>query len=216
MSRARAITLPDGTQKWFDVKKNGQAALDWQIELLSVIEEVDLDDLLDAVITQGEVITRLRVALGQSGVIPTDVLIRIEEWRAARQLQPACRKCDKEGDSTKHHFVNKWILRELSDYTQKWADRSKNCIPLCIDCHRRIHQRYDLDGKSIADLLSEEERKFADAALTALSEQRPKLLILIARGDDSTYETRLVRDWLEGRFDTADDKPWARHLRAVV
>lgn len=212
MSRARPVRLPDGTKIWFDMRKQGQRASDEQVELLAVIEDVDLDDLLDAVLTQAEVLERLRLALGQ-GPIPTDVLRRRDEWRQARQILPQCRKCEKEGDSTKHHFVNKWLLRELPDYTQKWADRGKNCIPVCIDCHRRLHQR-DGDEKSIASYLTDEERGFADVALTELAERRPKLLILIARGDDDTYETRLVRDWLEGRF--ADEPaPYARHLRAV-
>lgn len=213
MSRARSVILPDGSKKWFDVKRNGQSASDEQIELLAVIEEVDLDDLLDTVLTQGEVLTRLRVALGQNGVVPTDVLLRVAEWRQQRQLQPCCRKCGKEGDSTKHHFVNKWILKELQDYDQKWADRRENTIPVCINCHKHLHRRDD-EAKSIAEYLSESEKEFANAALSALAEERPKLMILIARGDNGTYETRLVRDWFEGKF-SSDPQPWARHLRAV-
>lgn len=226
MSRARPVRLPakyhplfeddpsfrDGTY-WIDVKKNGQTASNEQIELLAVIEQVDLDDLLDAVLTQGEVITRLRYALGQNGVIPTDVLERRQKWRDQRSVQPACRKCGREGDSTRHHFVPKWILKELRDYSSKWADRSKACIDLCIECHRRIHQRLDESDKSIVEFLTEEEKQFAHRALSALSEERPKLLILIARGSSETYETQLVWDWFRGEFDS--EHPYARHLRAV-
>lgn len=212
MSRARPIHLPDGNALWFDMNRQGERASDEQIELLAVVEEIDLDDLLDAVLTQAEVLQRLRIALDQ-GPVPTEVLVRRDRWRQARQVLPRCRACDKAGDSTKHHFVNKWILRELPDYTQRWADRSKNCIPVCIECHRHLHQR-DGQSKSIAAQLTPTERAFANAALTALSEQRPKLLILIARGGDDTYETRLVRDWLEGKFADAP-APSARHLRAA-
>lgn len=212
MSRARPVTLPDGEQFWFDVRRNGEGATDEQLELLAVIETIEFDDLLDTVITRGDVLKRLRDALGQGGV-PADVLERREEWRKLRQLQPCCRKCGKEGDSTKHHFVNKWILRELSGYTQRWADRSKNTIPVCIDCHRRLHLRDD-ETKSIVPLLGTDELAFAEAALTTLSEERPKLMLLIARGDPGVYETRLVRDWVEGCF--ADTPiPSIRHLRAV-
>lgn len=212
MSRARPVILPTGEKVWFDMTRQGERASDEQIELLAVVEEIDLDDLLDAVLTQAEVLRRLREALGQSPV-PREVIDRREAWRRARQSLPICRKCDKKGDSTRHHFVNKWILRELTEYAQKWADRSKNCIPVCIDCHRRLHIA-DEEAKSIVEYLSEEERDFAEAALTALSEQRPKLLLLIARGDPSVYETRLVRDWIEGRFAAVIAQ--AAHLRAVA
>lgn len=211
MSRARPVTLPNNEQIWFDVRRNGEEATDEQLELLAVVETLDLDDLLDTVITRGEVLTRLRDALGQNG-IPVDVIERRRQWRAQRQLQPACLKCSKAGDSTKHHFVNRWILKELADYGQKWADRSKNTIPLCVHCHRLIHQRDD-SAKSIVELLSGEQREFAEDALRALSEERPRLLVLIARGDPGVYETRLVRDWIEGRFGV--EASYARHLRAV-
>jgi hypothetical protein len=211
MSRARPIHLPDQTV-WVDVTRNSEKASEEQLELLAVVEDVDLDDLLDAVLTQGEVVRRLRLALGQDP-IPTDVLERRQKWREARQQQPQCRKCGKEGDSTKHHFVPKWILRELRDYASKWADRSKSCIPACIDCHRKLHLRED-GRKSIAEFLSDKERDFAEAALSALAEERPKLLLLIARGDSAIYETQLVRDWISGRF-AKDPAPYARHLRAV-
>jgi 5-methylcytosine-specific restriction endonuclease McrA len=203
MSRARSITLPCGNVVWFDVNKNGKVATAEQLELLATIEtDCELDDLLDEALTQGDIITRLRKALG-ADPIPAAVLEKRQKWRAERQTQPECRMCGKIGDSTKHHFVNKWILRELEHYQQVWADRQKNTIPLCIECHRDTHSR-DNGPVSIVPFLTEREKAFANAALQALADERPKLLILIARGDDSVYEARLAKDWIEGLFEPAD------------
>lgn len=217
MSRARSIQLPDGNRYWFDMNRNGEKASPEQLELLATIEtNCDLDDLLDGGITQGEVLARLRKALGHQP-IPIDVLERRNRWRFERQTQPACRACGKIGDSTKHHFVNKWILRELANYTQKWADRSKNCIPLCIACHRDFHSR-DNGSQSIVHLLNDDERAFAESALSTLAEERPKLLILLARGSDNVYEARLAKDWLEGHF--KEEAPavniWRESVRAAI
>lgn len=199
MSRVRSITMPDGEIVWFDTHKNGLKATDEQLELLATATETDLDDLLDeGGLTQEEVITKLRKALNQ-GQVPPEVIEKRQRWREERRRAPRCRICDKQGDSTRHHFINKWILRELEYYEQKWADRSKNCIPVCIDCHRDLHSR-DNGARSIVPYLEAEEREFAEAALHALSEERPKLLILLARGDRSVYESQLVKDWLEGNF----------------
>lgn len=217
MSRARSIEL-NGELFWFDTNKNSESATAGQLELLALVEHKDLDELLDEVLTQGEVLKRLRTALGTLP-IPDDVLEERRRWRESRQIQPCCRVCGKEGDSTKHHFVNKWILRELSGYTQKWADRSKNCIPVCIDCHRDLHSRQN-GTHSVADLLTDEEKQFAEDALQALADERPKLLILIARGSDSVYEARLVKDWIEGRLKVSESEvpvaSNAAHLRAVA
>lgn len=200
MSRARPIHLPDGEKHWFDVRKNGRQATEAQLELLATIEEIDLDDLLDESLSQGDVLKHLREALDQGG-IPCEVIERRRQWRAERQAQPRCRICGKEGDSTKHHFINKWILRELEHYAQKWADRGKSTAPICIHCHRDLHSR-DESAKSIAPYLDVEERAFAQAALTALIEERPKIAWLITLGDDAVYETRLLRDFIDGRFST--------------
>lgn len=198
MSRARSITL-NGEVHWFDMNKNHRQATDEQLELLATVEDVDLEDLLESNVTQGDVIKRLREALGHDA-IPLDVIRRRQAWREARRTAPNCRMCDKVGDSTRHHFVNRWILRELEDYASTWADRKQNCIPVCIDCHRDLHDRSG-PAKSIADRLSPGEKEFANRALAQLAEERPKLLILIAKGDDSVYEARLVKDWIEGLFD---------------
>jgi hypothetical protein len=210
MSRVRSIQI-DGETHWFETR--GKKATHDQIELLATIQNVDLDDLLDENLTQNEVLHRLRNELGVNP-IPIDVLERRREWRAQRQTQPACRICSRVGDSTRHHYINKWILKELSNYASKWADRSKNCIPLCIDCHRDIHDRSN-GPVSIAEYLNDEERQFADEALSALAEERPKLLILIARGDDSVYEARLAKDWIEGKFRTEPAEDCIPHLSVV-
>lgn len=198
MSRARYVKV-NGEKHWFDMNASHRKATDQQLELLATVEQVDLEDLLESNVTQGDVLVRLRQALGQAP-IPIEVLERRQKWRKSRQRQPACRICLKKGDSTKHHFVNKWILKELSGYARLWSNRRENTIPVCIDCHRDLHDRNN-GPVSIADKLTASEREFANRALTALSEERPKLLILIARGDDSVYEARLVKDWFEGKLD---------------
>lgn len=196
MSRSRSITTPWGEVAWFDSKD--PRPRDWQLELLALFEQKELDDLLDESLTQAEVYRRLYIAL-HGDPVPVDVLERRERWRRARREAPKCRVCDKQGDSTRHHFVNKWILKELSGYSAKWADRSQNCIPVCIDCHRDLHRR-DGEAHSVVPYLTEDERVFAEAALTTLANERPSLLILIGRGDNSVYEARLVKDWMEKAF----------------
>jgi 5-methylcytosine-specific restriction endonuclease McrA len=213
MSRSRPITTPFG-DFWIDRRKDGEKATHYQLEILAGLLDCDMDDVLDEFMTQGEVVRKIREEIGQG--VPPEVVARIEVARIERQVAPECRVCGAEGDSTLHHFVNKWILKELEFYEQKWASRVKNCVPVCIDCHRDLHAR-DNGTHSIADLLNDEEKEFAEAALHALSEERPKLLVLIARGDDSTYETRLVRDWIEGKFRTEQPEPAATvaYLRVV-
>lgn len=195
MSRARPIA-----GKWFDLHQNSQKATAEQLELLASTEDIDLDDLLEEVLTQGDVVERLRKALGQT--IPPEVLLRRQKWREERQVSKDCRICGRKGDSTQHHFVNRWILKELDGYQHKWADRKKNCIPVCIDCHRDLHSRSN-GPMSIADKLTDREKEFATAAIQALFDEHPKLFLLVARGQDSVYEARLVRDWIEGKFDVS-------------
>jgi 5-methylcytosine-specific restriction endonuclease McrA len=194
MSRARPIA-----GQWFDLQKNSQKATPEQLELLATVEETDLDDLLEEVLTQGEVVQRLRDAMGQT--IPEAVLLRRQKWREERQRAKSCRICGREGDSTQHHFVNRWILKELDGYQHKWADRRNNCIPACIECHRDLHSRAN-GPHSIVPHLNDTEKEFAQAALEAFEEEHPRLFLMIAKGSDSVYETRLVRDYLEGKFRT--------------
>jgi len=202
MSRARPIKLPDGETVWFDTNRNGEpiaaALAEDQLELLATIENVEIESLLESGMSQGEVVTRLRQALGQYQ-LPDAVLKRRDRLRDERRAQPACRSCDKIGDSTKHHFVNRWILKNLDSYARLWADRNQNCIPLCLSCHRQIHLRDD-SAKSIVDLLDRSEREFAWRALDAFCEQHPHMAMTMARGDISVYEAQLMKDFVNGRF----------------
>jgi hypothetical protein len=202
VSRARPIYIGD-EEIWFDTKINGEKAKASHLELLALVENLDLDDLLDEHITQGRVIERLRNALDQNG-IPGDVVKRREKWRNERKDLPQCRICGAKEDSTKHHFVNRWILKELQDYAWKWADRNKNTIPICIRCHRDLHLR-EGPAKSIVPYLHSREIAFVEAALEALARERPSLVILLGKGDKEVYEAQLVRDWFNGKFEFSED-----------
>lgn len=200
MSRSRSVITPWGEIAWFDTKD--PKPFDWQLELLALIEGKHLDDLLDEVLTQAEIYRRLYIAL-HGDPVPADILEKRDRWRQARREAPKCRICEREGNSTRHHFINKWILRELSGYAAKWADRSQNTIPVCIDCHRDLHSRQNGEH-SIVLYLNDKEKAFAERALEALSKERPSLLILIGRGDNSVYEARLIKDWMEGHFKASE------------
>src|SRR5689334_16595627 len=123
----------NGEVIWFNTSNGHKQATDKQLELLAIVEEADLEDLLESAITQADVLRRLQNAFG-TNVIPHEVLLRRQKWREQRSTAPSCRICKKEGDSTRHHFVNKWILKELDQYETKWSKRTENCIPVCIDC----------------------------------------------------------------------------------
>jgi cytochrome c553 len=199
MSRARPIA-----GHWFDIQKNGQKATVEQLELLATVEGTDFDDFLERQpLTQGDVVKRLRENLGQT--IPEEVFLRRQKWREERQHEKACRLCGTEGDSTRHHFVNRWMLLRLKDYQRKWADRRDNCIPVCLRCHRNLHSRNGV-AHSIVPHLNDQERAFAQKALIALKEEQPGLFIWIAEGTDRVYETRLVRDYLEGKFNVPEEE----------
>lgn len=202
MSRARDIRIGD-EQIWFDTNLNGVKARVDHLELLALVEDLDIDDLLDGHVTQKDVIDRLRNALGQN-TIPDEIKERRKKWKEARRVAPECRICDKKGDSTKHHFVNKWILKELRDYGRLWADRTINTIPVCLKCHRNLHER-EGPAKSIAEHLKGSEKEFAYRALKAFTEQKGKTAWLIALGDDSVYEARLMKDFVAGLFDPAEE-----------
>jgi hypothetical protein len=202
VSRARYIELPGGEIFWFDTSRNGEKAeaalADSQLEMLAALEAVDIDQLLESEITQGEMVDRLRKAFGQY-TAPDAIIERRDALRKERSKQPECRSCGATGNSTKHHFVNKWMLKELSHYAQRWADRKKNCIPLCITCHREIHRR-DMGVHSIAGMLTETERKFAWRALDAFSDQHPSIAMTMLKGDSSVYEAQLMKDFIQGNF----------------
>lgn len=198
MSRARPLTLPTGEVVWFDQAANGLKATADQLELLVTITGEDLDDVLDGSVTQGELLRRLREALDQ-GCVPAEVRERQRLFRRMRMLDPECRCCGQPGESTKHHYVNKWIMKELSNYREVGA-RSKCTIPVCITCHRDLHDRSN-EGVSIVDYLTARERAFANGLIERLRRERPDIFNLLAEGDDSVYEARLIKDWLEGHFD---------------
>lgn len=215
MTKAKTIkvngepVLINGEIIWFNTDKSHCQATDKQLELLAIVENVDIEDLLESSITQAEVLKRLQEAFG-TNVIPHEVLLKRQKWREQRSSAPNCRICGKIGDSTRHHFVNRWILRELDQYETLWANRVENCIPVCIDCHRDLHTRNG-PAHSIIPYLKPAEKDFANRALTALSEQRPRLLILLGKGDSEVYESRLVKDWFEGLFEvdnTAEEVPF--------
>ncbi len=198
MSRARSVILPSGDTMWFDMKLKGAHATAEQLELLVSITGEDLDDLLDGSVTQGELIVRLREALEQ-GCIPEEVLERQRLFKAMRKLDPECRCCGRPENSTRHHFVNKWIMKELSNYNEV-GPRTRCTVPICIDCHRDLHDRSN-EAVSIVPYLTVHERAFARDLIERLRRERPDIFNLLSEGDESVYEARLVKDWLNGRFD---------------
>jgi hypothetical protein len=198
MSRARSITY-GGRTHWFDTSLDGQPAQAEQLELLIDATGVDLDEILDSDLTQGQVKLALHEAL-HGEVVPPEVLERKRQRKTAQRLRPPCRICGVEGKSTKHHFIPRWIMRELENY-QTYAPRSICTIPLCVDCHRDLHDRTtDVPGKSIVSYLKPREAALAQRILDDLKEQRPGIFDLIAAGNEYTYEYVLVKDYRAGEF----------------
>ena len=199
MSRARQIG-----GEWFDVRKNGEKATPEQLELLAAAENIPIDDLLDEGLRQADIIIRLRSALGE-GVIPAEVLERRRAAKANARRQPVCRicsvlECDCDGSITRHHFMPRWMMLMLENYVS-YASRSKCTIPVCVGRHRDLHLRGDDETpKSIAQFLTDDERKFAHKMLTEFKTQHPMVFDLILGGDNSTYEYTLARDYTLGNF----------------
>lgn len=199
MSRARQIG-----GLWFDIQRNHEKATSEQLELLAAAENIPLDDLLDEGLRQGEVVIRLRQALGE-GVIPAEVLERRRAAKEAAKHQPKCRICSTfdwecDGSITRHHFVPRWMMLLLENYVA-YAARSKCTIPVCVGRHRDLHLRGDQDTpKSIAQFMTDDERKFAQKMLDELKVQHPLVFDLILGGDDSSYEYVLLRDYMVGNF----------------
>lgn len=215
MSRARPIG-----GLWFDVQRNNEKATAEQLELLAAVENISLDDLLDEGLRQGQVIDRLRAVLN-ANVIPADVLERRRLAKELAKQQPACRICSTfdwtcEGSITRHHFVPRWMMLNLENY-QAYAARSRCTIPICVGRHRDLHLRGDTDTpKSIAQFLMDPERKFAQKLLDELRAQHPVIFDLVAGGDESTYESQLVVDYLHGRFrETSDRKASFGQVRNI-
>ena len=198
MSRAREVG-----NLWFDVSRNHEKATSEQLELLAVAENIDLDDLLDEGLSQGEVIMRSRAALGE-GAIPPEILERKRAAKEAAKLQPSCRICSTLGaeckeNITRHHFIPRWMMLMLENYVS-YAARSKCTIPICVEVHRDLHLRNDEMDKSVAQFMTDDERRFAQKMLDEFKEQHPKVFDLILGGDISTYEYVLIRDYSTGAF----------------
>lgn len=205
MSRARPIEIA-GEQHWFDTKLNAQRASASQLSLLAATEGIPVDDLLDESLSQGQVLTRIREAL-HGNLIPAQVLEERRVRRAAALAEPTCRICDLsgeqcEGEITRHHFIPRWIMRELENYVA-YAARSRCTIPICIGRHRDLHFRDGEGGKSIIPYLNDAERRFGAKLLDELQEQHPKIFALISGGDETTYEGQLLSDYRKGLFHKA-------------
>ena len=202
MSRARDWTHPETKQvHWFDV--HGQATVD-DLELLAEAEGIDLDDVLDANLSKSEILFRLNRT---SNLIPPAGLTQDKRRKDNRpQVPPTCAICSVEGwqcegRMTRHHFVNKWIMLELTDY-EKYAPRSNCCVWVCAASHRFLHARNDdVASKSIAKYLGDREKKIAHTLISSFREERPRIYALIAGGDKTSYEWQLVQDYRRGLFD---------------
>jgi hypothetical protein len=197
MSRARPLVI-NGETTWFDTKQNHRKATVEQLELLAAVEDKSIDDILDEGLSQGQVIVRLRETL-HADFIPAEVLERRRQRKLDAARQPECRICGVTGNSTRHHFVPRWLMLELENY-QSYAARSKCCIPLCVGCHRDLHFRDGTGEKSIIPFLNDAERAFAAKILDELREQHPKIFDLLSAGDETTYEGQLMRDYYSGAF----------------
>lgn len=197
MSRAKPYIDANGIEHWFD---NKSPAAVKHLELLADREEIDLDDILEENLTQKQVLYRLHKA---DNLIPENVLELRRERRERAKADPDCRICTAndwkcEGRITRHHFVPKWLMRELAHYN-RYAARSKCTIPVCVGRHRDLHFR-ELGDKSIAIFLNDAERELANKMLKELKEERPVIFDLIASGDTSSYEYSLIRDFQLGLF----------------
>lgn len=194
MSRARKIG-----EHWFDVNKNSHKASVVQIKLLASAMDIDIDKILDEQLSQGQVIELLRKELGE-GMVPEDIEERRERDKERRKHEPKCRICDRVGDSTRHHFVNRWMLKELSNYREV-SQRTKCTIPLCVRDHRDLHSR-ERGDKSIVKFLDRTEKKFVNETLKRFRKEHRGGFDLLKKGDPTrSYEACLVQEWLLGKFD---------------
>lgn len=208
MSRARPITLPDGTQLWFDRGASNKKATPDQLAWLAAVEDTPIDTLLDEGLSQGHVLMRLRNVL-TPGVIPLDIIERRRKAREEARKQPACRICttlgfECDGDITRHHFVPRWMMLELENYAA-YAARSKCTIPICIGRHRDLHLDDDTETpKSIAQFMTDDERKFAQKMLEELEWQHPSMFKFIRNGAaGKEYERQLIEDFDADLFSKA-------------
>lgn len=192
----------------FDKKASHKKATAHQLASLAAAEGVSLDDLLEEGLTQGQVRARM-TTIFHGDVIPPEVLERKRAMRRAAKEQPACRICasldtECEGFITRHHFVPRWMMLHLENY-QAYAARTKCTIPVCIGRHRDLHLDDDHDTpKSIAQFMTDDERKFAQKMLDELFEQvgtstREWLDHSITR----EYDRQLLADYHLGAFSSS-------------
>ncbi len=189
----------------FDKKQNHRKATAEQLTLLAAVEDVPIDDLLDAGLRQGEVMRRLALVL-HGDVIPVEILERRRKIREEAAKQPACRICSVlgtkcEGEITRHHFLPRWLMLKLDNY-QAFAARSRCTIPICIGRHRDLHLPGDTDTpKSIAQFMTDEERHLCQKMMGQLMEEHPFVREWISGGDrDWAYEAMLFSDFDRGLF----------------
>lgn len=202
MSRVRPIKFNNETH-WFDTRKNNDQATVGQLELLADVMQVSLDDLLDESLTQADVLNRIRDLISPDAV-PSHVMEARRARRAAQAKESVCRICtveglECEGGITRHHFIPRWLMLELENYTA-YAARSKCTIPVCLGRHRDLHSRTNGTPKSIGAYLTVDERKFAQKMMDELKEQHPHIFDLIVAGDEDYYESQLMLDYQKGVF----------------
>jgi len=200
MSRARPWRDREtGQTHWFDYRSS--SATVEQLEILADAEGLDLDDLLDEGLSQRQVLFRLHAV---TNLIPEKVLERRQERLERSQIEPVCRICSLygwtcEGKITRHHFVPRWLMRELDSY-QTYAAKARCTIPVCVGRHRDLHYRESDIDKSIVPYLTAEEKELATILLQELKDERPSIYELIGGGSTASYEYQLVRDFKRGGF----------------
>jgi hypothetical protein len=214
MSRAKMYVDPTGVEHWFDYKSPADVK---HLELLADVTRIDLDDILEENLSQRQVLYRLHQF---DNLIPENVLVERRERREQARQDPACRICSQhgwecDGRITRHHFVPKWLMRELAHYN-RYAARSKCTIPVCVGRHQDLHYR-GIGDKSIADYLTDEERALTEAMLKELKEERPVIFDLMASGTTDSYEYSLIRDFQLGKFreDVVSSEEPARQVLTV-
>lgn len=204
MSRARYWDHPvSGERIWFNVYD--PEATGEQLEALAWAEDIEIDDLLEASLSARAVLYRLNLF---SEKVPLDV-VEQKRKRAKIYVEPVCRVCpyygwNCEGQITRHHFVPRWLMLELENYS-RYSPRSFCTVPVCVGRHRDLHRRaggYHLASKSVVPYLTESEKHLANHLVRSLKEERPHLYDLIAGGDQNSYEYTLLRDWQLGHFHT--------------
>lgn len=200
MSRARDWVHPvTGRIFWFDAYDS--EATVGQLEVLAEMEDADIDDLLDERLSTRAVLYRLNDA---SDLIPHEIIEQKRARALSTQRVLVCRfhkdPEDCEGAITRHHFVPRWLMLELSDYID-YAPRTYCTIPACVGWHRFLHLRNNGGSKSIAPYLTDAEKEIANHLIASLRQERPKVYALLAEGDKTSYEWQLVHDWRRGLFD---------------